>query len=446
MLNHVAITSPDAPQRIYAALTEGGEALWSADAAGYLRNQLDLAAAQAPLLPRQYDELAAWISHHAQSMADAYHRYQVARAYGAPRRHFATAAQARRFLREAAPARLADGASLYGVVERWDDIDFQPMIASYLELLGNGVPDRNRYLVYRDLLAAEAGSGWAGTGALAPERYLGAAVELAMAYNGDDFLPELIGYNMARQQPSTELLVARHELSELGLDADAFSPAGASAGSGPSALLSLRGVMARVADPAAFYRRVADGYRLHMQVAHLPLPGASSGDEPLLEAQAPALPPDAVATPAAGAGERTGRQAGRPARAAEPDYAEQEDGRYPGEHQGRRQAGLPAANHPAGSQAFRQPGGRGALHAVHSDTDGEQHTYAERPVIRHHFPADEHAWETIGCELRLLEARLAASDSKEEAMSTLARLLSPALQHSPAGLMATRIYSQLFNL
>jgi hypothetical protein len=67
-------------------------------------------------------------------------------------------------------------------------------------------------------------------------------------------------------------------------------------------------------------------------------------------------------------------------------------------------------------------------------------------VIRHHFPADEHAWEAIGCELRLLEARLAASDSKEEAMSTLARLLAPAQQHTPAGLMAARIYSQLFNL
>ncbi|CAN7340478.1 iron-containing redox enzyme family protein [Pseudoduganella sp. LjRoot289] len=446
MLNHVAINSPDAPQRLYAALTEGGEALWSADAASYLRSQLDLSAAQPAQLPQQYDQLAGWISHHAQSMADAYHRYQVAREYGAPRRHFATVAQARRFLREAAPARLADGASLYGVVERWDDIDFQPMIASYLELLGNGVPDRNRHVVYRDLLAAAAGSGWTGTGALPPERYVSAAVELAMAYNGDDFLPELIGYNMARQQPSSELLVARHELSELGLDADSFAPVSAAAGSGPSALLSLRGVMARVGDPAAFYRRVADGYRLHTLVAHLPLPAAADAGAPLQEAHTPAIAPDAAAGAAAShapAGARAEDRLGT----AQPDYAEHLDSHTGGAHGGHRAGAAPAGSQPAhGQHAARHAGGRGALHAVEAGMHAEQPAHAARPVIRHHFPADEHAWETIGCELRLLEARLAASDSKEEAMATLSRLLSPALQHSPAGLMAGRIYSQLFNL
>lgn len=425
MLNHVAVSSPDAPQRIYAALTEGGEALWSADAASFLRSQLDLAAAQAPQLPQRYDELAAWISHHAQTVADALKRYQVAREFGAPRRHFATVAQARRFLREAAPARLADGASLYGVVDRWDDVDFQPMIASYLGLLGNGVPDRNRHMMYRDLLAAAAGSGWTGSGALPPERYHSAAVELAMAYNGDDFLPELIGYNMARQQPSLELLVARHELKELDLDADAFAAAGAAAGSEPSALLTLRGVMARVGDPAAFYRRVADGYRLHAQMAHLPLPAAADAGAPLAEAHEPVIPPDAVADPLPASSAT--------ADMAQPHYAEQDAGAQGGEHK-------------AEQKAARHGGGRGLLHAVDGEAPAEQRTRAERPVIRHHFPADEHAWETIGCELRLLEARLAASDSKEEAMATLARLLSPALQHSPAGLMAGRIYSQLFSL
>lgn len=438
MLNHLAISSPDAPQRIYAALTEGGEALWSADAAAFLRSQLNLAAAQPSQLPQRYDELAGWISRHAQSMADALRRYQVAREFGAPRRHFATLAQARRFLREAAPARLADGASLYGVVERWDDVDFQPMIASYLDLVGNGVPERNRHVLYRDLLAAAAGSGWTGSGAFPPQRYHSAAVELAMAYNGDDFLPELIGYNMARQQPSLELLVARHELKELDLDADSFAAAGAAAGSGPSALLTLRGVMARVGDPAAFYRRVADGYRLHAQVADLPLPAAADADAPLTQSLEPVMPPDAVADPLPAAG-ATEDVADMPdtADATEPDYTGQ-DASPPPHWQD--------AAHGSGQAAGRHAGGRGMLHAVLSGTQAQQRPRTERPVIRHHFPADEHAWETIGCELRLLEARLAASDSKEEAMATLARLLSPALQHTPAGLMAGRIYSQLFNL
>ena len=69
---------------------------------------------------------------------------------------------------------------------------------------------------------------------------------------------------------------------------------------------------------------------------------------------------------------------------------------------------------------------------------------AERGIIRHRFPDDEHAWEAIACELRLLEAKLAASDSKEEAIAMLTALMSPASHHTSAGLMATRIFSKLF--
>jgi hypothetical protein len=452
MLNHVASTSPEAPKRIYSALSEAGDALRAADAAAYLRTQLDAAASLPAILPVRYDELAAWTSHHAQHATDAYHRYQVAREFGAPRRHFATLAQARQFLRDAAPARLADGASLYGVVERWDDVDFQPMIASYLEQLGHGVPDRNRYLLYRDLLAsapggtggADAGDGAAaggGAASLPLASYRSAALELSLAHNGDDFLPELIGYNLARQQPSAELLVARHELAELGLHADAFAAAGVAAGSGPSALLTLRGVMARVGDPAAFYRRVSDGYRLHAHAAHLPLPAASDAAPPLSAEQSePALPPDAVAS-RAGAGTTAGASGNPPpARAAAAQSGtdsarrEQRASSQPGQAEHANQADH--ANHQ----------GHAAAPGQLATAAAPQRVRTERPVIRHHFPADEHAWESIGCELRLLEARLAASDSKEEAMATLARLLAPSLQHSPAGLMAARIYTQLFNL
>ncbi|WP_228892797.1 iron-containing redox enzyme family protein [Pseudoduganella aquatica] len=425
MLSQLA--SSDTPSRIYAVLSSANESLPVGDAAAYLRSQLNAAAAQPPLLPLRYDELAAWIGHHAQAAADAYHRYQVAREYGAPRRHFATIAQARHFLREAAPGRLADGASLYGVVERWDDVDFQPMIASYLEQLGHGVPDRNRYLLYRDLLASGSGAADAGPvgGATAPDRWRSGALELALAHSGEDFLPELIGYNLGRQQPCTDLLVARHELAELGLNADAFASAGVAAGSGPSALLSLRGIMARVGDPAAFYRRVADGYRLHALATRLPLPAASDAMAPL--GAEPVLPPDAVADRAA------------PPPVPQPPQASAGDDHGP--HIAR--SGQAAQAGP-GMQAGRAEQAGSSEHGLAAEP--QQRVRAERPVIRHHFPADEHAWEAIGCELRLLEARLAASDSKEEAMATLSRLLAPALQHSPAGLMAARIYTQLFNL
>ncbi|MEO7493299.1 MAG: iron-containing redox enzyme family protein, partial [Massilia sp.] len=70
--------------------------------------------------------------------------------------------------------------------------------------------------------------------------------------------------------------------------------------------------------------------------------------------------------------------------------------------------------------------------------------HPERSLIRHHFPADEHAWADIASELRLLEAQLAASVSKQEAIDLLTGLMSPASHHTPSGLMATRVFSKLF--
>ena len=61
MLNPVATTSPEAPRRIYAALSEAAESLRAADAAVYLRSQLDAAATQPACLPARYDELAAQV-------------------------------------------------------------------------------------------------------------------------------------------------------------------------------------------------------------------------------------------------------------------------------------------------------------------------------------------------------------------------------------------------
>ncbi|MES2257176.1 MAG: iron-containing redox enzyme family protein [Pseudomonadota bacterium] len=369
MQNTVAAIPSDSSLRIYRALFDNTDTLWPGEAADYLREQLRAAAGLADGPSVHYDGLADWCAADADAASDAYHAYLAAREDGAPRRHFGTPAQACQFLSAVAPARLCDGASLYGMIERWDDIDFQPLVASYLEQLGYGVPERNHLLRYRVLLATHHCEP---TREPDDEACRGAAVELALAQQGEHFLPELLGYNLARQQPSAALLVARHELAELGLQPDAFATDSAAAGSAPSALLALRGVMQRVGDGAAFYRRVGDGVRLQRLVADVPLPQAGPGPQP----------------------------APTPWRTPEP----------------------PAAA-PEPVRATR-----------------------ERPVIRHHFPADEHAWEAIGCELRLLEARLAASDSKEEAMGTLAKLLSPAQQHTPAGLMAARIFSQLFNL
>lgn len=373
--------SHDSSRRIYFALAEDNDSRADSsiaeESADYLRRQLAAAAAAAPVLPALYDELAGWIAGHAQAAGSAYRQYLAERKNGSRRRHFGNAQQALQFLCRMGPARLVDGASLYGVLERWDDSDFRPLIARYLEQLGNGVPDRNRTLIYRELMAFNGCPPWRE---LDDAAFTEGAVELALACHGEHFLPELIGYNLAHQQPRIDELVARRELDELGIAADAFAADPGSPARGQATLHSLRGILQRVADSGEFYRRVRDGYRLHDLVARLPLPTAAAGAS---SAQLLPLPP------------------------------------------------IP--------EPLRRPHGDSAAPA-------RRHGYAERAVIRHQFPSDEHAWEAIGSELTLLEARLAASDSKEEAMGTLTRLLSPAQQHTAAGLMATRIFSQLFNL
>lgn len=398
MPNQAAPQFSDIPRRICAVFDD--PLAWPDNAGHFLRQQLDLAAAQPECLPPHYDLLGDYLGRDAETALAEWQAYRGEREAGAQRRHFATQAQLRHFLQAAAPARQAAGASLYAVVERWDDVDFQPMIASYLDELGQGVPVHNRYLQYQALLqsnaaqanaTAPAGSGVSAVASSSPvvpaagegsgdgdytPAYRSAAIELALARHGDLYLAELIGYNLARQQPSTALLVLRHEINELGGDADRFADAAEAAGSTPSALFTLRGVMARVADPAAFYRRVSEGYRLYHMAGRLPLPAAGPGPQAVMP------PRDALDAP--------------PPRLA--------------------------SYQPA---AARQP---------------------DRPLIRHRFEGDEHAWEAIDSELRLLEARLAASESKKEAMQILGRLLAPGQQHLPTGLMAARIYSQLFRL
>ena len=66
--------------------------------------------------------------------------------------------------------------------------------------------------------------------------------------------------------------------------------------------------------------------------------------------------------------------------------------------------------------------------------------FPERGLIRRHPRLEEH-----DNELRLLEQNVAAASGQQEAMALLAQLMSPEVHHTAAGLMATRMYTQLFD-
>jgi hypothetical protein len=75
----------------------------------------------------------------------------------------------------------------------------------------------------------------------------------------------------------------------------------------------------------------------------------------------------------------------------------------------------------------------------HADRSGN---FPERGLIRRR-PARDTSSES---ELALLEQRVASAAGKGEAMSLLLELMTPARHHSAAGLMATRMYSQLLDI
>ena len=68
---------------------------------------------------------------------------------GAPRRYFSNKAHALYFIRSAAPTKLVDGSWLFGLLARWDDPDFRPLIQTYLEELGDGVAEKNHVVLYK---------------------------------------------------------------------------------------------------------------------------------------------------------------------------------------------------------------------------------------------------------------------------------------------------------
>lgn len=181
----------------------------------FLMSRITLAGASVCDLPDELEQWQDWVAASARSVADDYRKYLQGRKGGAPRQYFSRRSQALSFITKVAPTKLVDGAWLYGVMEYWNDLRFQPLVATFLEELGNGDPDRNHVLLYKKLLAEE---GCDQLEELDDSYYHQGAVQLALGYHASEFLPELIGYNLGYEQLPLHLLITAHELDELDID------------------------------------------------------------------------------------------------------------------------------------------------------------------------------------------------------------------------------------
>lgn len=233
-------------------------------AQAFLQQCVGQAAALPLELPDTPTALQDWVEQHSAGVARQYAEYLERRKNAGPREFFTCKAHALYFLQAVAPTKLVDGAWLYGVLKHWHDHRFEGLLSTYLEELGDGNPSQNHVVIYRKLLAEHDLSDAPD---IEDERYLQGAVQLALGYGGDEYLPEVIGYNLGYEQLPLHLLISAYELTELDIDPYYFTLHvtidNASTGHAHKAIQSLLQLMPMEADREAFWHRVTLGYRLN---------------------------------------------------------------------------------------------------------------------------------------------------------------------------------------
>ncbi|HEX9996855.1 MAG TPA: iron-containing redox enzyme family protein [Abditibacterium sp.] len=233
-------------------------------ATDFLCGQLDEAAQIEGDLPADMNHLVEWMENGVAEVGEKYRAYLEARQAGAPREYFAGKASALHFIKGVAPTKMVDGAWLYGLLPHWQDPRFASLIQTYLEELGEGLPSKNHVVLYRKLLAAQ---GIEQFDDLSDDHYIQGAIQLALAYNADQFLPEVIGFNLGYEQLPLHLLISAYELKEVGIDPYYFTlhitVDNADSGHAKKAVDAIFDAMPRVGSTEDFYRRVQNGYKLN---------------------------------------------------------------------------------------------------------------------------------------------------------------------------------------
>ncbi|CAM3358492.1 hypothetical protein BZK31_06190 [Pseudomonas floridensis] len=249
---------------VYQSLMSEGAAEQRNEAVVFLERCLALADREACELPEQPDALEQWIEQNVAQVAEQYALYLEQRRAGQPRRFFKNKAHAMYFIQQVAPTKLVDGAWLYGLLPHWADYRFHGLIRTYLEELGDGEQAQNHVSLYRKLMAD---LDCDGSVPLQDEAYLQGAIQLSLGHLSDEFLPEVIGYNLGYEQLPLHLLITSFELNELGIDPYYFTLHvtidNASTGHARKAAQSVMSLLPTGQERDAFYRRVASGFKLN---------------------------------------------------------------------------------------------------------------------------------------------------------------------------------------
>ena len=233
------------------------------EATALLNDHLEQIDGLACDLPDHAEDLEAWVLEGSQLVTAKYCEYLATRKSGGPRQLFANRAHALYFLRAVAPTKLVDGAWLYGLLKYWKNPKFSHLIRTYLEELGEGASDKNHVLIYRQLLSRH---GLDAINDLDDNFYIQGLIQLALAGNAEDYLPEVIGFNLGYEQLPLHLLITAYELNELGIDPYYFTlhvtVDNSDTGHARRAAQAVMDNLPKLGDANEFWRRVRLGYGL----------------------------------------------------------------------------------------------------------------------------------------------------------------------------------------
>lgn len=399
--------------------------------------------------PSDMQQLLSWMHSNNAAVGKQYRRYLAAREAGGTRRYFPTKSHALHFLRAVAPTKLVDGAWLYGLVKQWQDPRYGELIRTYLEELGEGEPDKNHVVLYRKLLAANDCVQWEQQ---ADSRFVQGAIQLALAHHAHEFVPEIIGFNLGYEQLPLHLLICAYELAELGIDPYYFTlhitVDNASTGHAAKAVQAVFDAMPQLGDRETFYRRVCNGYRLNALgdgtkdiIANFDLEQAMYD---LLAAKAE-VGADLHSDYCRIGGKTTAQWL------REPDQ-------IPGFIKALEDTGWIRRHEPPENSRFWKllTGDKAAmfgvfntyeLQVIHDWIAGDcalqqqrHRRFRARQSSNGHAADAGHRTDDFSSETRLLKDQLANAKDDTAATQLLVQWLSPALHHTQAGLLATRMF------
>ncbi|XID74885.1 iron-containing redox enzyme family protein [Alkanindiges sp. WGS2144] len=259
------IKAPHTYRQFYQAFLQAyPDAATHRQAEHFLQQQLGWAARQSCDLPENPDDLHQWLQQHTERTGYAYQQYLKSRQQGAPRRFFANKSEALLFLQRVEPTKRVDGSWLYGTLHSWHDAGCAHLIRTYLDELGNGLSAQNHVLLFQQLLAKE---GISVSNNLPDEYYHQGCIQLALGLLGQEYLPEVIGFNLGYEQMPLHLLITTYELDELGIDPYYFSlhvtVDNAHNGHAQQAVEAVFAMLPLFKDRDEFYQRIRRGYLLN---------------------------------------------------------------------------------------------------------------------------------------------------------------------------------------